>query len=200
MINIYISTFNRLNLAIGAARSLRKNILDINYKIILICGLNDTNRFLNPLFDSIIESATLNPLSRRMGFIAAYKDSSENNSELSLCIDDDIRLISPIALKERYTCSKYIPDNTFCVQIWKNYKERYPKHLKVKRLSNINQFIGQDKVLGRLAVNNWSEQIDNVWLHIDKGSEKMIPNRQKLIDYIDHGDGLSSEEEHSVSS
>ena len=192
MINLYICTFNRLRLAIYAAKSLKKYIINQNYKIILVCGLGDSDKFSNPIFDEIIESSLLNPYTRRMGFIKAYEHSSINKSDLSLCIDDDIRLVSPIDINERYSLSKYVPDNTFCVQVWRDYKEKFYNHLKVVRLIHKKQCSGWDEKLSNLAIDNWSERIDDVWLHIDKGSEKMIPTRQLLIDYVDneyYGDG-----------
>jgi hypothetical protein len=185
MIDIYISTFNRINLAINAAKSLQKNLLDQDYRIILLCGIGYKDHYKNDIFDNIIESEFLNPGIRRMGFIKAYQNSLLSNAELSVSIDDDIRLIYKISLLERYTKDKYVPDNTFCVQVWRDCTKKYYEHLKVQRLNHINQFIGDNKILGQLAVNNWSEQIDTVWLHIDKGSEKMTPARQSLIDYID---------------
>ncbi len=185
MINLYICTFNRLGLAISAAKSLKKNIINKDYKIILVCGLGDSDKFSNPIFDEIIESSLLNPSTRRMGFIKAYEHSSINKVDLSLCIDDDIRLVSPIDINERYPLSKYVPDNTFCVQVWRDHKEKFYKHLKVVRLTHKKQCYGWDEKLSNLAISNWSERIDDVWLHIDKGSETMTQKRQDLIKYID---------------
>lgn len=186
MINLYIATFNKYDLAVGAARSLKKNILDTNYKIILICGLGDSYKFINPIFDSIIESEFLNPQLRRMGFIKAYQHSLIDKPNLSLCIDDDIRLLSPIDLNKRYPLNKYVPDNTFCVQVWRDPYEKYYQHLKVVRLTKFSQCVGFDENLSGLAIKNWSERIDNVWLHIDKGSENITITRQILTHYIDN--------------
>ena len=182
----YICTYNRPQLALGAAQSLRKNLLDTSFDIILVCGIGDADKFSHSYYSDIIENPFINPNIRRRGFLQPYRHSLNNKNDLSLCIDDDIRLIEPISLQDRYPDVKYIPDNTFCVQIWKDPYYQLPKHLKVQRLNRINNFKGNDKKLAQLAVNNWSEQIDNVWLHIDKGSEKMTEHRKNLIDYLDH--------------
>lgn len=186
MISIYICTFNQFDLALGAAKSLQINLLDHNYQLILMCGIGCSNNYQNNLYTKIIETKFLNPNFRRRGWIGALKDSIKHNNKLSVCIDDDIRLVSPISIEDRYPKERYVPENTFCVQIWRNAYQNYYDHLKVTRLTHINQCVGWNNDLASLAIKNWSERIDNVWLHIDKGSELMTVNRYNLIQYVDH--------------
>lgn len=182
---VYICSYNRPELALGAANSLKKYIQN-KFKIILVCGLNDKEKFNNPIYDDIIETGFLNARLRRMGFQGAYADSLTRNSDLSICIDDDIRLVQPLDLISRYIKNKYMPSNTFCVQAWKNHKEKNHEKLEVIRLNQSNQCSTWDNELCKLATLNYSEKIDDVWLHIDKGSENMIQTRYNLINYVDN--------------
>jgi hypothetical protein len=77
------------------------------------------------------------------------------------------------------------------VHIWtqiNNPEYLWYQKLKIVRtytMNHIPNYLLSDTELCSLLINNQCEIIDDIWLHIDKGSEKITPARQNVISYID---------------
>jgi hypothetical protein len=170
-------------LAIGAAKSLRKNLLQ-EVVITLICA---NKLYSDPIFDTSIHI----PFPRWCGYMASRNLYKKN--QYNLYIDDDIRLINKtiIDYHNYYPDYYYLPSNGQMVHIWtqiNNPEYLWYQKLKIVRtytMNHIPNYLLSDTELCSLLINNQCEIIDDIWLHIDKGSEKITPARQNVISYID---------------
>lgn len=183
MINCYIATYNDIRLSVGAAQSLRNNLLNNDLNIILING--GSKKIYHSIFDTIINLE----FGRWFGFIRAQQLSDDRF--INLYLDDDMRLLTKTDISIRYPTNHnqyYMPNNGYMLQLWqKQYKNpNDTKKLLVKRIKDIKNIkIDIDQELKILITNNQSQIIDDIWLHIDKGSENLTTNRSLLINYID---------------
>lgn len=175
---VYIFTYGRYELALGAARSI-KNFCEHDTTIILA---DASQTITSGPFDKILHDY----FPRWMGFALA---KHIHNNGPGLCIDDDMRLISSVSLKDRYCDGNYKPYNGSMVMAWKDI-ETFCKtpfiELKCNRMKRGYVADFTDKTLFDLAINTKAEHIDDIWLHIDKGSEKLTEARKQLIHYIDN--------------
>jgi hypothetical protein len=180
MITCFIGTYDNEKLSIGAAKSLIKNI-DSTVKPNIVLINAGENIITNDIFDQVLNIRFL----RWFGFTVAQKLSVENN--INVYIDDDIRLLYKTDLSRYKKNQYYMPNNGYMIQIWDMLytNPNTCKKLSVIRVNNKNSVPLCDNILKELIYNNKSQIIDNLWLHIDKGSEKMTPARQSLIDYVD---------------
>jgi len=179
MYHIYISSFGDKELAFGAAQSVKKFCTDTDKKIILI---DMSKTILQGPFDEIIHMEC----GRWMGWTIAKK-INKNSKINMLCIDDDVRLVDSVSLSERYNDSGvYKPSNGAMVMAFVN-TNNFDKInlLKSYRAKKSTKNIFKDNILWDLCVANYSEIIDEIWVHIDKGYEKRTQNRTQLINYID---------------
>lgn len=183
---IYIFTYGKFDLACGAAKSIKK-FCEHDTKTILI----DASQTINSGPFDQIEHAYF-PKWMGWGLIR-----NTHNGGPGLCVDDDMRLLTTVSLKDRYSNGNYKAPNGSMIIAWNDIKtlSKIPYNLLKQKRMNKNYKSDQiNDILLELGSNTKAEHIDDVWLHIDKGSEQMIPTRQLLIDYVDneyYGDGDS---------
>jgi len=181
MINCFIGTYDNIDLSIGAAKSLKTNITNPINITLINGGLTTID---NPIFNNIVNIK----FPRWFGFIPAQKLSSEDN--INIYIDDDIRLLSNIDISKKYTFNNneyYMPNNGYMVQIWRKIYNSFNKckQIPVTRIRSLADIASGDIKLKELAYKNSSQTINDIWLHLDKGSESMTQTRKDLINYID---------------
>lgn len=173
---VYINTYGKNDLSIGAARSIKK-YCSHETKIILL----DSSFTINDGPFDIIHHVFF---PKWMGWAAAHNMSGDGPA---ICIDDDIRLVMNTSLKDRYYGKNYKAGCGSMVVGWHDKNGLFKSdisYLKTERISSKIFCQDWDQELCRLSVLNMSEKIDNIWLHIDKGSEKMKQSRLDLIKYI----------------
>lgn len=189
MINAYIGTFNNKTLSVGAAKYLRKNIVE-NINIILICGKNQKSDLEDPIFDDYVEHEWVSSSRRSVGFNVAFGVADQSENIINLYIDDDLRLMEKITINSRYPNNLYGPSYCKMIYIWKGSMEKYlltRQTLQVIRVENKSNCYGWNDRLSSLAIDNHCERIDDIWLHIDKGSIlPWPPVKKELIDYLDN--------------
>lgn len=173
----YICTYGRSELSCGAAKSIKK-FCEHDVTTILI----DASKTITyGPFDKIYHSY----FPRWMGW-SLVRHTHENGP--GICIDDDMRLIAPVSLRGRYNKDHYTIPNGHMLIAWNDIKTLFKipfKGLEQKRMNKQYQYSKMDKTLFTLATKTQAEHIDDIWLHIDKGSEQMTESRQNLINYID---------------
>jgi hypothetical protein len=189
MINAYIGTHNSKILSVGAAKYLRKNIVeDIN--ITLICDENKKSELVDPIFDNYIESNLMRKGMRSAGFNIALGVSDRLDNALNLYIDDDLRLMEKISLNEKYSSNVYVPLYCKMIFIWRGCFSKDLSNriiMPIIKVENIYQCYEKwDEKIKELAVANTCEKIDDIWLHIDKGSLLPWPSvKTELVNYLD---------------
>lgn len=183
---IYIFTYGKFDLSCGAAKSIKK-FCEHETEIVLV---DASKTIKNGPFDKIYHDY----FPRWMGWGLIRHN---HNGGPGLCIDDDMRLISSASLKDRYNKGNYTIPNGNMIIIWNDIKTllKIPfNELKQRRMTKHYQCDNMDRKLFFLATRTQAEHIDDIWIHIDKGSEKTTEPRQKLINYIDNNyycDGVS---------
>lgn len=187
---IYIGTFGDKQLAEGAAKSIIKNCKD-DFDLILLNFNTDIN-IQSKYFNKIINLECL----RWMGIFTINR---LKETRCGIYIDDDVRLLCSVSLKEKYAENIYKPINGCMVVAWDDPRQLFKKPFKVMiqwRMHKLCHLINDEKLANMCSINQ-CEQIDSIWVHLDKCSESRTQDRQELIDYIDnHGGDVS----HSVNS
>lgn len=184
MINCFIATYSNEALSIGAAKSIRQHI-DVASDSLSITLINGgIKNIQNSIFDSVVNVK----FPKWFGFKIAHQLCDQNN--INVYIDDDIRLLSRINIREKYSMHNneyYMPNNGYMVQIWRKIYENpnLTKKINVRRIYSTIDINSGDVYIKNLLAQNKCQIIDNIWLHIDKCSEKISPIKQELIDYLD---------------
>lgn len=111
------------------------------------------------------------------------------DGELTVCIHDDMRLVLPALLEERYTAGWHKHINGHMMQAWTGPAVTTP-YTRLSQWRTSERCEGLPAILCDYAAATNAEQIDGIWLHIDKGSQRPTPERDALTRYIDHGPGL----------
>ena len=177
--HVIVCTHRRHDLARGAIESVRRHAADALRFTVL-----DSSGTLAPWGGVSVEH-----IDCRQYHHAAHARRISTPGELTVCIDDDVRLVSPVALSARYSDGWYKPLNGHMVQAWTHPSATQPYH----RLDQWRASRRCDSLPSKLcdcAAATYAEQIDTIWLHIDKGSQPPTPERDALIRYIDCGPGL----------
>lgn len=111
------------------------------------------------------------------------------DGELTVCIDDDMRLVERVNLVERYPAGWFKHLNGHMLMAWWGPGVTTP-YTRLSQWRTSSRCVLADSVLCEYAAATNAEQIDLVWLHIDKGSTTPTAERDALIAYIDRGPGL----------
>lgn len=176
---VYIGTFGKYDLAQGAAKSIRINNLD-DSEIILL-NLSECPMPKSDLFDKIIDIS----MPKWMGVFGIDRHKETRSG---VYIDDDMRLVAKTSLINRYNQGCYKISNGAMVVAWsdpaKLFKDPFIE-LHNMRMSDYCYDINDDYLCLLCSLNN-CEQIDNIWIHIDKGSDPINENRKNLINYLDN--------------
>lgn len=191
MIKAFIGTYCNKLLAVGAAKSLRKNILD-DLHITLICGMDKKNELQDPIFDDYKEHSFMAINTRSNGFKVALETCHYNHEQHKcLYIDDDLRLMKQISIHNRYPENFYMASiQYFLIYIWQGSLHSCvanKQKLPLIKINSIDQCYGWNDKLTQLALANGCERIDDIWLHIDKaslGPWSLV--KRELIDYLDN--------------
>lgn len=179
MTHLIVCTHSRHDLARGAVASVKKHASD-QLRITVL----DSSGTLQPWDDIAVQHVDC-PRYHHAGF--ARRLSSDG--ELTVCIDDDIRLVSPVHLAERYSAGWHKHLNGHMVQVWSGPNVKQP-YSRLSQWRTSQRCEGWPSVLCDYAAATNAEQIDGIWLHIDKGSTPPTAERDALIRYVDHGPGL----------
>lgn len=163
--NIYISTFNRPDLAIGAARSVRAHALD-PVRVIAVCA---GDRVVSDVFDDVVQA----PFGPNGGFGAAMRIDPGP----AIAIDDDVRLVGKVRLADLPAVR---PAGGHWVRHWGG-----PLAAEASiRIGRESLCGAMPEELCRVAVGAQAELLWP-WLHIDKGHRQPTPSREALIAYVD---------------
>lgn len=177
---IYICTYGKYNLAHGAAINLRKYVKDKNIHIVLM-DASDTIK------DGPYDSIDNTYFTRWMG-IANLRHKHKYGP--GICVDDDMRLVDYVTLGDRYNNGNYKVFNGNMIIAWNHMETliKTPYNLLSNYRMHKNYVASKikDPSLLYLCNQNQSEHIDDIWIHIDKGSEKLTDSRSQLIDYFEH--------------
>lgn len=179
MTHLIVCTHSRHDLARGAILSVRRHAQD-ELKVTVLDS--------SGTFASDDETHVEHVCCRRYQH-AAIARRLFKQSELTVCIDDDVRLVADVDLSARYAVGWHKPLNGHMVQAWTDAAAASP-HVRMTQWRTSSRCDGLPEMLCRYAAATNAEQIDGVWLHIDKGSEAATPERDALSRYIDHGPGL----------
>lgn len=179
MTHLIVCTHSRHDLAMGAVSSVQKHAAD-ELRITVL----DSSATLKPWGGVEVRHVDC-PRYHHAGFARRIC----RDGELTVCIDDDVRLVSPAHLAERYAAGWHKHLNGHMVQVWTGPSVtqpyfRMPQWRASRRCENL------PSVLCEYAAAANAEQIDGIWLHIDKGSTPPTPERDALIRYLDYGPGL----------
>lgn len=120
---------------------------------------------------------------------AAAARRISRDGELTVCIDDDMRLVLPSSLEKRYRLGWYKHLNGHMMQAWTGQSSTTP-YTRLSQWRTSRRCEGLPANLCDYAASTNAEQIDGIWIHIDKGSQLPTLEREALIYYIDNGPGL----------
>jgi hypothetical protein len=189
---IYIGTYGDETLSNGAICSIKKNSIH-EAEIVL---LNFKDNQINSLADKIIH---IDINIKWFGFTAAV---FTRDTRPGVYIDDDVRLIDRVSLRDRYSDGLYKPMNGSMVAAWDDITKVGTQPFNPMtnwRMNKLCRLISDEKLANLCAINQ-CEQIDSIWIHLDKCSGQRTEDRQKLIDYIDNYGGGVVPPSHSVNS
>jgi len=145
----------------------------------------DSSRTLKPWKNVKVKHITC----RQYGAQRLARHCFSKPGELTVCIDDDVRLVADVCLSKRYASGWHKHLNGQMVMIWDDLTLTAPTHrLSQWRMSR--RCDGLASTLCQYAAAANAEQIDGIWVHIDKGSLQPTPEREALIAYLDNGPGL----------
>lgn len=180
MIHLIVCTHSRHDLARGAVASVRRHASDELRVTVL-----DSSGTLTP-WDSVrVEHISC----RQYGAQVFARRQFSRPGELTVCIDDDVRLVADVCLSERYSGGWFKHLNGAMVMAWDEVASTVPtRRMSQWRMSSRCEALPDE--LCRYAAAANAEQIDRVWVHIDKGSMPPTPERDALIQYLDRGPGL----------
>lgn len=165
-----VCTYSRHDLAQMAADSIRRHATGISGVTIM-----DGSGTL-PLGGGVVH-ATFRK------FFGAYAAMRMFPGEDLLCVDDDVVLLGPVDAG-RYTARVSKPVNGHMVFVFRPGGEG-AEALPYDRIRRPSQIPGV--TWAEEAAQQQCELIDNLWLHIDKGSQGDIPQREELIRAIQRG-------------
>lgn len=177
--HLVVCTHGRRDLATGAIASVQRYATDAMRVTVL-----DSSRSL----DSWDEVAVVHV------DCPAYHHAAEArrisvDGELTVCIDDDMRLVAPATLRERYPAGWHKHLNGHMLEAWTGPRVTAP-YTRLSQWRMSRRCDNLPPVLCQYAAATNAEQIDTIWVHIDKGSQTRTPERDALTRYIDHGPGL----------
>jgi hypothetical protein len=174
--HLIVCTHSRHDLARGAVASVRRHATD-DLRVTVL----DSSGLLHPW-----DAVEVRHIDCPRYHHAAFAKQLSRSDELTVCIDDDVRLVSDACLEARYTAGWHKPPNGHMVTAWRQ-NGPYTR-LSQWRTPSRCDFL--PALLCERAAQTNAEQIDTIWLHIDKGSTPSTPERDALIRLIDHGPGL----------
>jgi hypothetical protein len=179
MIHLVVCTHGRRGLTLGAIASVMRHATDAIRVTVL-----DSSHTLDS-WDAI----TVLHVDCPAYYHAAAARKISLDGELAVCIDDDMRLVARATLQERYTAGWYKHLNGHMLQAWTGPNVTTP-YTRLTQWRMSRRCDNLPAVLCEYAAATNAEQIDTVWIHIDKGSQPPTPEREALTRYIDHGPGL----------
>lgn len=180
MTHLIVCTHSRHDLARGAVASVRRYATD-NLAVTVL----DSSGTLGPLEGVAVRHVRC----RQYGAQRLARHEFSRPDELTVCIDDDVRLVRPVCLESRYRGGWHKHLNGQMVMAWDNVSLTAPTH-ELSQWRTSRRCEGLASTLCQYAAAANAEQIDGVWLHIDKGSMPATPERDALIRYLDYGPGL----------
>jgi len=180
VIHLIVCTHSRHDLARGAVASVRRHASDDMRVTVL-----DSSGTLAKLDGARVEHIQC----RQYGAQSVARKRYSIPGELTVCIDDDVRLVADACLADRYAGGWYKHLNGSMVMAWDEVLSTVPtRRLSQWRTSRRCEAL--PATLCRYAAAADAEQIDGIWVHIDKGSLQPTPEREALIAYLDNGPGL----------
>lgn len=189
---IYVGTYGDEKLSNGAVRSIKKNCSH-DVEIVLLNFKHDP---IDSLADKVVG---IDVDIKSFGFTAA---TLLLDPRPGVYIDDDVRLIERVSLRDRYSNGIYKPMNGSMVAAWDDITKIGTQQFNPMtnwRMNKLCRLISDEKLANLCAINQ-CEQIDSIWIHLDKCSGQRTEDRQKLIDYIDNYGGGVVPPSHSVNS
>lgn len=176
MTHVVVCTHARHDLARGAVASVRRHASDVAAVTVL-----DSSGALEAWDGVDVLHVECPPY-----FHHTFAKRLPARTAVTVCIDDDVRLVRDVALSGRYQAGWYKPPNGHMVQAW----AAGDGYTRLSQWRTSQRCDGLPAVLCDYAAATNAEQIDGVWLHIDKGSSMPTPERDALVRYIDNGPGL----------
>lgn len=177
--HLIVCTHGRRELTAGAIASVQRHAADEMCVTVL-----DSSGTVTPLDDAQVQHIDCPQYHHAKAARQISRDG-----ELTVCIHDDMRLVLPASLEERYPAGWHKHLNGHMLQAWTGPAVTTP-YTRLSQWRTSERCEGLPANLCNYAAATNAEQIDGIWLHIDKGSQPPTPERDALTHYIDHGPGL----------